>query len=395
VLGSILRGRMNQKAYKFRIYPNKTQTVLLNKTFGCVRYAWNQWVENFNKPTDKVFSTPKELKEKLDWMKEVSSAAIQQKERDFNEFKNQYFNKKRKSKVGRPSFKSKRNKQSYRLPNQKFYLDDNRIQFEKIGFVKVVLDRSIPEDVKFINATISKDNVGDFFVSILVEENIQPKPQTEKEIGIDVGLKSFVTLSDGTSVDNPKFFRENQSEIKRIQQHLSRKVKGSNRRRGTQCKLAKTHRTISRQRSFFLHNLSSWLVNNYDVIAIEDLNVTGMVKNHCMAKSISDAAWSEFFRQITYKCNWYGKELRKTDRFEPTTKTCSVCGYCNNDLTLVIREWNCPCCGAHHDRDENAAVNILNKSTSVRVDTELQTWRGCKTSGKQTEAIPYEASMIE
>ena len=385
---------MTQKSYKFQVYPTETQKVLLNKTFGCVRYAWNQWVENFNKKENRVFSTPKEFKEKLEWMKEVSSAAIQQKENDFKEFKKQFFNNKRKSKVGRPVFKSRKNRQSYRLPNQKFFIVNNKIWIEKIGRVKVIFDRTVPEDVKFLNVTISRDTVGDYFVSISVEENIQPKPKTGKETGIDVGLESFATLSDGTVVDNPRFFRENQPKIKRLQQHLSRKVWGSNHYQETRRQLARAHRRITRQRSFFLHNLSSWLVSNYDVIAVEDLNVAGMLKNHSLAKSISDTAWAELFRQIQYKTSWYGKEFRKAPRFEPTSKTCSVCGYYYKGMTLDVREWNCPCCGTHHDRDGNASVNILNKS--ARVVAELQTWRECKPSGDfYLEAIPCEASRVE
>jgi putative transposase len=385
---------MIQKAYKFRIYPNNTQKVLLNKTFGCCRFAWNSWVENFNKKTDKIFKTPKIFKEEIEWMKEISSAAIQQKEQDFKEFKSQFFNKKRKKKLGRPSYKSKRNKQFYRLPNQKFYIEDNKIRLEKIGFIRMILDREIPKDAKFINVTVSRDTCNDYFVSILVEENIQFKEKTGKEIGVDVGLKSFAVLSDDTIVDNPKFFRENQAELKNIQQHLSRKSKGSNNFYRTKKTLSRFHRRITRKRDCFLHNLSSYLVNNYDVIAIEDLNVSGMIKNHCLSKSIQDASWAEFFKQLTYKTKWYGKELRKADRFEPTSKTCSSCGYYYKDLTLDIREWECPCCGEKHDRDGNAARNILNKSAGV--EAELQTWRGCKSSEDiHSRAIPCEVSRIE
>ena len=383
---------MIQKAYKFRIYPNKIQESLLNKTFGCVRYAWNQWVENFNNRTT-IFKTPKQFKEEKEWIKEISSAAIQQKERDFVEFKNQFFNKKRKKKIGRPSFKSRKQRQSYRLPNQKFYLIDNKIHLEKIGNVKVVLDRIIPKDVKFVNVTISKDLCGDYFVSVLVEENIISKPKTGKAVGIDVGLKSFAVLSNGDVIDNPQYFRENQSELKRLQQHLSKKVKGSNHKFQTKRQVARIHRKIERQRNYFLHNVSSYIVNNFDVIAVEDLNVAGMVKNRCLAKSISDVSWATFFKQLEYKTAWYGKEFRKADRFEPTSKTCNVCGYYYKDLTLDVREWVCPCCSTKHDRDDNASKNIL--KTSVGVDTELQTWRECKTEEDlELTAVPCEVSMI-
>jgi putative transposase len=384
---------MIQKAYKFRAYPTDVQKVLLNKTFGCVRYAWNQWVSNFNKKEDQVFATPKQFKEQLDWMREVSSAAIQQKEQDFFEFKRQFFNKKRANKLGRPSFKSRKKRQSYRLPNQKFCLKNCAVRLEKIGYVKIVLDRVIPQDVKFINCTVSKDIVGDFFVSVLVEQNVSQLPKTGKEVGIDVGIKSFAVFSDEHIVENPKFFRENQSDLKKIQQHAARKVQGSNNHRRTKRRVSRLQRQIARRRSHFLHNVSSYIVNNYDVIAIEDLNIKGMVKNRCLAKSISDASWSEFFRQLIYKSSWYGKELRTIDRFAPTSKTCSVCGYYFKDLTLGIREWTCPCCGTTHDRDMNAAKSVLKQSAGV--EAELQTWSEHQTLGMPTEAALCEVSRIE
>lgn len=387
---------IQQKAYKFRVYPNQTQCQLLNKTFGGVRFAWNSWVENFNKDEDveKQFRTSKEFRQSLSWMKEISAAAVQQKERDFKEFKSQFFNPKRKKKLGRPSFKSRKQRQSYRLPNQKFSVSTTKIRLEKVGWIKTVFDRTIPDTVEFVNITVSKDKIGDYFVSVLVKEEIKPKLRTGKEVGVDVGLKEFAILSTGEKVENPRFFRENQSEIRKIQKHLSRKKKGSNQYHRTKTVLAKTHRKVERRRSWFLHNLSTHLVNDYDVIAIEDLNVAGMLKNHCLAKSIADASWSELFKQLEYKTKWYGKELRKVNRFEPTSKKCSVCGYYYKDLTLDIRVWTCPRCGTVHDRDVNAATNTLNES--VGVDAELQTWRERKTSTALcVDAVPCEASRMD
>lgn len=381
---------MIQKAYKFKIYPNNVQKILLNKTFGCVRYAWNQWVTEFNKKTNTYKNTT-ELRKELDWMREVSAGAIQQKERDFTEFKNQFFNKKRKNKINKPKFKSKKNKQSFRLPNQKFSIVNNRLKLEKIGFITCVFDREIPEDVKYINCTISKDRCNDYYVSITVEQDTIQLPKTGKEIGIDVGLKNFCTLSNGEMVENPKYFNENQVKIKKIDQHLKRKKIGSNRYIKCRIQLAKEHRKIQRKRTFFLHNVSTNLVKNYDVICIEDLNVAGMLKNHNLAKSISDVSWSEFFKMLTYKCSWYGKELKKVNRFEPTSKACSVCGYYYKDMNLNIRDWICPSCNTNHDRDVNAAKNILKQS--VGVNTELQTQRECKSLGLQTNVIPNEVSI--
>lgn len=388
---------MIQKAYKFRLYPNNGQQTLLSKTFGATRFAWNKWVENFlsSKDHKKVFKTPKQFKQELDWMQEISSAAIQQKEIDFKGFKSQFFNKTRKKRLGKPSFKSKNKKQSYRLPNQKFDLDQelSKIRLEKIGWIKVVLDRMIPKDAKFLNVTISRDLVGDYFVSVLVEQEIQQLPKTLNKVGIDLGLKYFAVLSTGEKIEAPNCFRENQSEIKRISRHLSRKKKGSNSRFRAKRKLERLHRKTARQRSHFLHNLSSYVVNHFDLIAIEDLNVGGMIKNHCLSKSIQDASWSEFRRQLEYKSKWYGKDLRVIGRFVPSSKTCSVCGYYYKDLSLDIREWTCPCCGTRHDRDLNASQGIL--KTAVGVDTELQAWRERKTSLEGfKEAVPDEVLRV-
>jgi len=225
-------------------------------------------------------------------MKEISFTAVQQKENDFKEYKRQFFNKNRKIKIGKPKFKSRKSKQSYRLSNIEFYLQENYIRLSKIGFVKIILDRQIPKDAKFVNVTISKDKYGDYFASINVEQNIQEKHKTGKEVGIDVGIKSFAVLSDETYIDNPKYFSENQVKIKKLQQHLNRKQEGSNKWKKNRLKLNETYRKISRQRLHFLHNVSSFIVNEYDIIAIENLNVRGMLKNHKLAKGIQDASWA-------------------------------------------------------------------------------------------------------
>ena len=388
---------MIQKAYKFRLLPNKTQEVLLSKTFGSCRYYWNECVKEFNKPAneEKKYKTVKELRNEKIWMKEVSFCSVNEKARDFDKFKKQFFSKSRKKKLGRPKKKYKDDKQSFRVPygTGEFYVKDDTVRLSKIGFIKCVFDRKIPDDVKFVNCTVSKDSVGDYFVSILVEENIKQLPKTEKKVGIDVGLTNFLTLSDGTVVDNPRFFRENQAKLKRAQQHLARKVKGSNRHKKCRRYVAKVHRKIARDRLNFLHRLSMQLVKEYDLIAVEDLNIAGMLKNHCLAKSISDASWSEFIRQLEYKCAWYGKDLRKIGRFEPTSKKCYKCGHIYKNMTLDVREWDCPICGTHHLRDHTASINIL--ELAVGTDTALQTWRECKTFEEcHSSAVPCEASIV-
>ena len=387
---------MFNKSYKFRIYPTNKQKVLINKTFGCVRYAWNQWVEYFNKPQNqyKNYKTTKQLRDQTIWMKEISFTAVQQKENDFKEYKRQFFNKNRKIKIGKPKFKSRKSKQSYRLSNIEFYLQENYIRLSKIGFVKIILDRQIPKDAKFVNVTISKDKYGDYFASINVEQNIQEKHKTGKEVGIDVGIKSFAVLSDETYIDNPKYFSENQVKIKKLQQHLNRKQEGSNKWKKNRLKLNETYRKISRQRLHFLHNVSSFIVNEYDIIAIENLNVRGMLKNHKLAKGIQDASWAQFFRQLEYKRQWYGKQIRKVYRFEPTSKTCHICNYIKDDMTLRNRQWTCPNCNTKHDRDLNARKNILDKSKPVGVNAGLQTQRECKTP-KKTDSKLFPKKCLE
>lgn len=349
-------------AYKYRLYPNKTQQTLLNKTMGCVRYYWNQQVaifKTYDKETNPKpeFKTSTELRNETEWMLEVSAAAIQQKEIDFKEYKKQLFNKSRKKKIGFPSFKKKNNRQSFRLPNQKFKIIGKKIQLEKIGKVKMIIDRELPQG-KLMSVTISKNPSGQYFASILIETEIIHKVKTNKEVGIDLGIKTFSTQSDGVEINNPKFLNKNQIKLRRMQQHFSRKQKGSNRKNKCRLKIAKLHHKITNQRDWFLHNYSTSLINNYDTIFIEDLNVSGMLKNHCLAGAISDVSWSKFTSMLSYKAEWYGKDVVKVSRFFASSKTCE-CGVKNYNLKLSDREWVCEACGLLNSRDLLAANNIL------------------------------------
>lgn len=358
------------KAYKFRIYPNQEQQTKLNQTFGCVRVLWNQLVSNFNSYGSEQYKdrySEKEIKQNPDlfFLKDVSAASLQQKRMDFVETKNQFFNKTRKVKLGRMKFKKKSNKQSYRLPNQKFKLDqaNSLIQLEKIGKVKVVLDRQLPSDVDYRSVTISKTPTNKYYVSILVKTNTNLLPSTGRMVGIDVGLKDLFIMSNGVAVNNPRWFRKNQSKLAKAQKHLSRKKKGSNRYQKQRLKVAKIHEKIANQRSYFVHNMSRSLVKNFDVIVTEDLNIAGLKKSN-LGKSISDASWSEFIRQLEYKSSWYGRSFVKIDRFYPSSQLCSSCGHKDEKKSLDIREWTCSNCGVEHDRDLNAANNILVKGYS-------------------------------
>ena len=367
------------KAYKFRLYPNNTQEVLLNKTFGCVRFFYNQQVETFNSYNRETnpkpeFKTSTTIRNEFEWMKEVSAAAIQQKEIDFKQFKKQLFNTNRKVKIGRPKFKSKSNRQSFRLPNQKFKILDSKVQLEKIGKIRFSKDRELPLDCKLISITISKNPSGQYFISILVEQTVNNKFKTNKDVGIDLGVKMFATQSDGLEVNNPRYFNENQVKLKRLQQHFSRKKKGSSRRFKCKIAIAKLYQKITNQRDYFLHEYSSFLINNYDTIYIEDLDIKSMLESKLMSKNISDVSWSKFVTMLEYKSDWYGKKVIKVDRYFASSKTCS-CGIKNENLRLSDREWVCGACGSINQRDLLAAENILKegrKSSGDITDVESE-----------------------
>lgn len=376
------------KAYKYRLYPNKDQEHFLNQNFGAVRFIWNQLVANFNSWSKDGPNRPMNEKilknnEEFKWLNSVISYALQQKRMDFEETKKQFFNKKRAIKLGKMKFKKKgiaRN--SFRIPGQALKFNDcinfetSQIKLPKMKPMKLVIDRKFNGRLKSV--TISKNSCNQYFASVLIEEESELKQNTDCSIGIDLGLIHFATLSDGTKIENPKWFRESQSKLKQAQQHLSRKIKDSKRYEKQRLKVAKIHLKIANQRKWFHHVLSSWLIDNFDTICMEKLNVKGMVKNHKLAKSISDAGWSSFVSMINYKSNWYGKTFYQIDTFYPSSKTCSCCGHVLDSLPLDIREWDCPSCGSKHHRDLNAAINILDKGLIDLYDftsTELTDYR--------------------
>lgn len=357
------------RAYKFRLYPNKVQAEYLNQNFGAVRFVWNQLVAAFNSWSPigpNPYVTEKTLKdnEEYPWLKDVISYALQQKRLDFEEFKKQFFNKKRLVKLGRPKFKKKGvSSDSFRIPgssmggNKCLDFVKGFIKIPKMGRTKIVFDRTFNGELR--QCTFSKNKVGQYFVSILVKEDVELKRNTGRSVGIDLGLNHFLVLDNGIKIENPRWFRESQAKLKRAQRHLSRKKIGSNRREHQRMKVAKIHLKIANQRKHFHHVVSSWLVGNFDHIFTEDLNIKGMKKSN-LAKSVSDAGWASFISMLSYKSNWYGRSFHKVDRFFPSSKTCSTCGEKENgfDWNLGIREWTCSGCGYRHDRDVNAAKNI-------------------------------------
>ncbi len=352
---------VNLRAYKYRLAPSEEQKVLLSKTFGCVRVLWNHNVEIFNQcvsigPNPKP-KTSTELRRSLVWMQEVSASAIQQKEIDFKQFKSRFFNKK--LNVGRPKFKHIDQCQSFRLPNQKFKLLNHTIQLEKIGKVKIVIDRRPSETCKFMSVTVSKTKNDQYYASVLVEEEIKSelKP-TGKTVGLDLGLKEFLITSDGEKIANPKFYRESQAKLRKAQKNLSRKRKGSVRYNKCKLKLARIHNKITNQRRWFHHQVSLDLVRKYDLIAFENLKVSNMLKNRRLAKAISDVGWSQFVNFVSYKARWHNKITQEVDTFFPSSKLCSHCGNKKLKLHLHERIYNCESCGFTTDRDVNAAINI-------------------------------------
>jgi len=347
------------KSFKYRLLPNKKQETLLRKTFGCVRYFWNKQVEIFNDfeiESKNKFISIKILRNEFSWLKEVSFCSLQRKQKDFEEFKKNYF--KSKGKIGKPNFKNRKDKQSFQLSNVKFSINDDKIKLEKIGKIKYIKDKNLPTNYKLMNITVSMDKCGDFYASVCIETEIEKLPKTNKSVGIDVGLKSFATLSNCEVILSNRFFRDSQAELRKAQRRFANKVKGSSRWKKSKKKVAKIYRKAARQREYFLHNLTTRLVKDFDVISIEDLNVAGMVKNRKLSKSISDASFSMFFNMLKYKCEWYGKELVKVNRWFPSSKTCSCCGNIKKVLTLNERIYKCQACGFEMDRDLNAALNI-------------------------------------
>ena len=363
--------------YRYRCYPELEQKTLLAKAFGCAHVVWNdalalnrQLYQDKSKPFDsgalmQRCITEAKRTEERSWLGEVSASMLQQSVRDLSQaFRNWWQGKGR---VRAPNFKKRGNRQSIRACGKEFYPTETGVRFPKIGVLRLRWSRPLPAEPSSV--TIIKKCSGKYYTSFVVEvEDEKNLPPTPKEVGIDLGLASLAVTSDGDKLAPPRFLRSALRKIGRLQRSLSRKVKGSRNRNKARLLLANAHEKVGAKRLDFLHKLSTQLIRENQTVVLEDLNVSGMLKNRRLAKSISDAGWRMFRTLLEYKAERYGREVRVISRWEPTSQRCSECGHQDGKKPLSVRTWTCAACGSAHDRDSNAAKNILAAGQAERLN---------------------------
>jgi putative transposase len=361
-----------KRAYKFRFYPTPEQALNLAKTFGCARFAYNYmlrlrtdaWFKEQKKvgyhETSAALTLLKKTPEHA-WLNEVSSVPVQQALRHLQTAFGNFFARRNKY----PTFKKKDGAQSAEYTTSAFKWDGKTLSIAKSGALDIRFSRTIPKAAIVTTVTVSKDTAGRYFVSMLCTDQAQAKAEVSAKVGIDLGLSHFAILSTGEKIAAPNSFRQNEEKLAKLQRRLAKKTKGSANRMKAKLKVARLQARIADCRKDFLHKLSTRLINENQVIAIETLAVSNMQKIHSLAKSITDASWSEFVRQLEYKSLWYGRELVGIDRWYPSSKRCSDCGHTVAKMPLNMREWTCPECGTIHDRDINAARNVLAAGLAV------------------------------
>lgn len=362
-----------KRAYRFRFIPTPEQKVILARTFGCARFAYNHmlrlrtdaWMLRQERvgyhETSAALTALKKTPEHA-WLNEVSSVPVQQALRHLQAAFTNFFAKR----AQYPKFKRKDGPQSAEYTTSAFKWDGESLKLAKMDApLAIRWSRTIPKAAKVTTVTVSVDASGRYFVSLLCDDAVAEKPAVHGKVGIDLGLTHFAILSTGEKVAAPNTFRKNEAKLAKLQRRLAKKTKGSARRAKAKLKVARLHAKIADSRRDFLHKLSTRLINENQVIAVESLSVSNMQKNRCLSKSISDASWSEFVRQLEYKAHWYGRTLVGIDRWYPSSKRCSDCGHTVSKMPLNVREWTCPECGTIHDRDVNAARNVLAAGLAV------------------------------
>jgi putative transposase len=362
-----------KRAYKFRFYPTPEQEENLARTFGCARFAYNYmlrqrtdaWFQRQEKvgyaDTSTMLTALKKTPEHV-WLNEVSSVPVQQSLRHLQTAFSNFFARRARY----PAFKRKNGNRSAEYTTSAFKWDGKKLRIAKMEApLNIRFSRTLPKAAIVTTVTVSKDTANRFFVSMLCTDEAGAKSQVTGRVGIDLGLTHFAILSTGEKVASPNTFRKNEASLARLQRRLAKKQKDSANRRKARLKVARLYAKIADSRRDFLHKLSTRLINENQVIAIESLAVSNMQKNRCLSKSISDASWSEFVRQLEYKALWYGRELIGIDKWFPSSRRCSDCGYTLPKMPLNVRQWTCPECGTVHDRDISAARNVLAAGLAV------------------------------